>query len=123
MTHTSKSTPVKSKIQVLGVTFDSMLNMKEAPERLQKRNNILEKIPVATGAAQETLSVTYKAIGQSVLNYDAPIWAATISNTNRNHLQSIALRAITGCVRMSKNLHNEGEMLPGEGEKLTQMLD
>ena len=65
---------------------------------------------------KETLSLTYKAIGQSVLNYGAPNWASTLSSTNMNHLQTqqnIAFRTITGCVKMSNinNLYNEDEIL------------
>ena len=61
--------------------------------------------------------MTYKAIDRSVLNYAAPIWASTISNAIWNHLQTqtnIALRTITGCVKMSdiNGLHSEGKMLP-----------
>ena len=46
-----------------------------------------------------------------------PFWASTSSNTNWNHLQTqqnLALRIITGCVKMSEinDLHTEGEILP-----------
>ena len=78
-------------------------NLKSTKEKLQKRNNMLRKM-VANGAAEEKLSVTYKAIGRSVLDYGAPIWASRNSNTNWTHLQkqqNIALRTITGCVKMS----------------------
>ena len=113
--------PVKSEVKVLVVTIDRVLNFgehKNSPKRKYKRAITYWKIlVVATGAAQETLSVTYKAIGRSVLNYGAPIWISTISNTNCNHLQTqqnIALRTITVCVNMSdiNDLRNEGEMLP-----------
>ena len=58
-------------------------------EKLQKRNKLLKKIAGSDwGCTKETLSVTYKANGWSVLNYGAPIWASTISNTNWNHLQT-----------------------------------
>ena len=122
--------PVKSKVKVLGVTFDSMLNFGEhvrsTKEKFQKRNNILKKIAGSDwGCTKETLSLTYKAIGRSVLNHGAPIWASTISNTNRNHLQLqqiISFRTITACVKMSdiNDLHNEGEMLPFKAH--TEML-
>ena len=64
--------PVKSKFKVLGVTFDSMLNLRDhvrsTKEKLQKRNNTLKKIAGSNwGCTKKTLSVTYKAIGRSVL--------------------------------------------------------
>ena len=63
------------------------------------------------------MTVTYKAIGRSVLNYGAPIWSPSISFTNWNNLeihQNIALRTITGCAKMTNtdDLHRETEVLP-----------
>ena len=106
-----------------------MLNFGEyersTKEKLQNAIKYWKRLMVATGDAQKTLSVTYKAIGRSILNYGAPIWASTISNTNWNHLktqQNIALRTVTGCVKVSdiNELHNEGEILPVKPQ--TQML-
>ena len=34
------------------------------------------------GCSIEALGVAYKAIGKSVINYGASIWAATLKNTN-----------------------------------------
>ena len=63
--------PVKSKFKVLGVTFGSMLNLREhvrnTKEKLQKSINILKKIAGSdwgdARCTKETLSVSYKAIG------------------------------------------------------------
>ena len=135
LTHTLISTIHqynKSKIKVLGVTFDCMLNFEEhvlnTHEKLQKRNNILKKIARSDwGCTKDTLSD--KAIGRTFLNYGAPIWASTISNTNWNHLQTQqnnALRTITGCVKMTdiNDLHIEGERLPVKAhtEKLAEQF-
>ena len=101
-------------------------HVRSTKEKLQKRNNILKKIAGSDRrCTKETLSVTYKAIVRSVLNYGAPYWASTISNTNWNHLQthqSIDLRTITCCVKMSdiNDLPYEGEMLPVKAH--TEML-
>ena len=85
--------PVKSKVKILVVTFDSLLNFGEhvgsTKTKLQKCNKI----------------------------YCTPIWASTISNTNWNHLQkqqNTALCTINGSVKISDitDLHNEREMLP-----------
>ena len=48
--------PVKSKVKKHGVTFHSMQNLlgdheRSTKEKLQKRNNVLTKLVVATGAA------------------------------------------------------------------------
>ena len=68
--------PVKSKVKVLGVSFRSMLNFGEhvrsTKEKLQKRNSIVKTTSGNDwGCTKETLSVTYKAIGLSILNYGA----------------------------------------------------
>ena len=93
-------------------------HVRSIKKKLQKRNNILKKIAGSDwGCTKETLSVTYKAIGRSVLKFSVPIWGSIVSNISWNHLQTqqnIALRTIIGCAKMSdiNDLHNEGEMLP-----------
>ena len=101
--------PTKTKSKILGVTLDSMLTYGEhtkiTKEKSQKRNSILRKNAGNDWrCTKETLGVTYKAIGKSVINYGAPIWAPTLSDTNWKHLQTQqnnALRTITGCVKMT----------------------
>ena len=66
---------------------------------------------------QKNLTVTYKAIGRSVLNYGASIWSPSIINTNWSNFhiqQNIALRTIIGCVKMTNfdDLHRETKVLP-----------
>ena len=80
--------PGESKVKVLGVLFDSVLIIGEYVKKTPKRNyksaiTYWKRLPVAIGAAQRRLSVPYKAIGWSVLNYGALIWASTISNKNK----------------------------------------
>ena len=104
--------------KILGATFDNRLNfnkhcnktcanykkgMKHCNKtcvKLQKRNNVLKKLAgTSWGCSKETLSVTYKAIGWSVLNYAAPSWTPTLSYTNWQRLQvkqNNALRTTTG---------------------------
>ena len=62
---------------------------------------------------------------QSYLNYAAPVWASTISNTNCNHLQTqqnIAFCIITDCVKMTNinDLNKEVAILPVKAH--TEML-
>ena len=87
LTVNNSTIPVMSEVNLLGVTYDNMLNFGEQvrsnKEKLQRRNNILKKIAGSDwGCAKETLTVTYKAIGRSVFNYGARIWASAISKTN-----------------------------------------
>ena len=108
--------------KILGVTLDSQLNFgKHASkfcEKVQQRNNILKKLAGTNcGCEKETLNITYKSIGLSILNYAAPIWTPTLSNTNWQKLQTkrnAALRTITGCVQMIPidHLHEETNILP-----------
>ena len=60
----------------------------------------------------DTLTFTFEAIGRSVLKYGAPIWTATLSDTNWLKLrstQNVALRTITGSVDVTPidHLHVE----------------
>ena len=109
LTISNSPIPVKSKVKVIGVTIDCMLNLGEhviiTKEKLQKRNNMLKKNGGCVwGCAKETVSVTHNVFGRSVLNYGASIWTSTISNTNWNHLQTqqnMALGTLTGFVKKS----------------------
>ena len=69
------------------------------------------------GKDKETLTATYKAIGQSVTNYCAPIWTPKVSQTNWESLQvgqNEALRIITGSFTASSldHLHAECKIMP-----------
>ena len=66
---------------------------------------------------KETLTLTYKAIGRSLINYCAPIYTPYITDTHWQRLQrtqNTALRLITGCHRMTHipDLHRETNLLP-----------
>ena len=60
--------------------------------------------------------MTYKAVGRSIINYDAPVWSTNIRDTNYRNIQytqNEALRIATGCHKMSSvyQLHVEDKML------------
>ena len=64
----------------------------------------------------ETLLMTYKAVGRSIINYAAPVWSPNLHDTNYRKIkytQNEALRIATGCHKMSSvdHLHTEAEML------------
>ena len=69
------------------------------------------------GQDKETMLLTYKAVGQSTLEYGAPIWVPAISDTHWNNLQAFqnqALRAATGNLLMAsqEHLHAESKVMP-----------
>jgi len=74
----------------------------DVKSRVKSRNNILKSLSGTTwGMEKETILNTYKAIGQSVINYCSPIWAPNLADINWTHLQvaqSEALRVSLGCV-------------------------
>ena len=88
-------------------------------EEVNKRNNILLKALAgsAWGMEKKILLTTHQAFSKSVLNYCAPIWTPTLSQTNWNGLQTAqnsALRTALGCVKMTSidHLHSEAKLMP-----------
>ena len=86
-------------------------------ERVSGRNNILKALAgTSWGQQKETLIMTCKAIGRSIINYAAPVWSTNLHDTNYRNIQytqNEALRISTGCHKMSSvdHLHAEANML------------
>ena len=86
-------------------------------ERVSGRNNILKTLAgTSWGQQKETLLMTYKAVGRSIINYAAPVWSTNLRDTNYRNIkytQNEALRISTGCHKMSSvdHLHAEANML------------
>ena len=64
----------------------------------------------------ETLLITYKAVGRSIINYAAPVWSTNLRDTNYRNIQytqNEALRIATGCHKMSSvdHLHVAAEIM------------
>ena len=105
-----------------GVTFDTMFcfgpHVRNTAARVQQRNSIMKALAgTEWGCDKETLTITYKAIGRSIINYAAPIYTPYITDTHWNRLQrtqNTALRIITGCHKMThtEDLHRETNILP-----------
>ena len=55
-------------------------------QKVQRRNNLLKAL-TGTTWGQETIILTYKAIGRSLINYGSPIWSTIISDSNFAKLQ------------------------------------
>ena len=114
--------PFEPNPKLLGVTFDTMYTFskhaKLTADKAKSKVNLMKALAGSTwGQDQETLSMTYKAIGRSVLEYAAPIWSPIISKSNWSKLQTTqnqALRIITGNVSMASetHLHRESKILP-----------
>lgn len=114
--------PTVKNPKILGVTMDNGLTWTAHKDNLKKklheRNNLLKSLASTSwGVDKETVCTTYKALGQSLLNYAAPIWSPSMSASNMAELQTCqntALRVATGCIKMTPvdHLHAETKILP-----------
>ena len=113
--------PLAQCPNILGVYQDTSLSFNKhsgyVAERVSSRNNILKALAgTSWGQQKETLLMTYKAVGRSIINYAAPVWNTNLRDTNYRNIQYIqneALRIATGCHKMSSvnHLHIEAKML------------
>ena len=107
--------------RILGVYLDPSLTFNKhsqyVAERISGRNNILKALAgTSWGQQKETLLMTYKAVGRSIINYAAPVWSPNLHGTNYRKIQytlNETLRIATGCNKMHSidYLHTEAEML------------
>ena len=107
--------------KILGVYLDTSLSFNKhsgyVAERVSSRNNIIKALAgTSWGQQKETLLMTYKAVGRSIINYAAPVWSTNLRDTNYRNIQytqNEALRIATGCHKMSSvdHLHVEAKML------------
>ena len=107
--------------KIVGVYLDTSLSFTKhsgyVTARVSRRNNILNaSAGTSWGQQKETLLMTYKAVGRSIINYASPVWSTTLRDKNYRNIQYTqheALRIATGCHKMSSDdhLHVESEML------------
>ena len=107
--------------RILGVYLDPSLSFKKHSQyvagRVSGRNNILKALAGTSWWQQkETLLMTYKAVGRSIINYAASVCSPNLHDTNYRKIQCTqneALRIATGYHKMSSidHLHTEAEML------------
>ena len=105
--------------RILGVYLDPSLSFNKhsqyVAERVSGRNNILKALAgTSWGQQKETLLMTYKTVGRSIINYAAPVWSQNLHDTNYRKIQYTQNERIaTGCHKMSSidHLHTETEML------------
>ena len=56
--------------------------------RVSGRNNSLKALAgTSWGQQNETLLMTYKAVGRSIINYAAPVWSQNLHDTNYRKIQ------------------------------------
>ena len=111
--------PLAQCPNILGVYLDTSILFNKhsgyVAERVSSRNNILKALAgTSWGQQEETLLMTYKAVGRSVINYAAPVWSKNLRDINYRNIQytqNEALRIATGCHKMSSvdHLHVEAE--------------
>ena len=113
--------PLAQCPNILGVYIDTSISFNKhsgyVAERVSSRINILKALAgTSSGQQKETLLMTYKAVGRSIINYAAPVWSTNLCDTNYRNIpytQNEALRIAAGCHRMSsvEHLHVETIML------------
>ena len=91
--------------RILGVYMDPSLSFNKrsqyVAERVSGRNNILKVLAgTSWGQQKETLLMTYKAVGRSIINYAAPVWSPNLNDTNYRKIQYTQNEAL----RMSQDV-------------------
>jgi len=84
---------------------------------VRARNNILKALAGTSWVNRKIIILTYQALGRSVIDYAAPVWAPLINDTTWKYVQTSqneALRIATGCHKMAHtdHLHRETKLLP-----------
>ena len=113
--------PLVRSPKIIGVYLDTFFSFNnhcvQVATRVSKRNNVLKALAGTNwGQQNETLLITYKALGRSIANYAAPVRSTNASESNIGKIQRAqneALRIITGSHKMSSidHLHSETKML------------
>ena len=111
--------PLAQCPKILGVYLDTSFNKHSGyvADSVSSRNNILKALAgTSWGQHKETLLMTYKAVGRSIINYAAPVWSTNLRDTNYRYIQytqNEALRIATGCHNMysDDHLHVKAKML------------
>ena len=128
-THHQPAIKINNKIirldrnpKFLGITFATKHNFSQHTKNMiskcKNKLNILKALAGSSwGQSKETIIATYKTAIRSTMEYAAPIWTPSISETDWGKLQSIqnkALRIATGCHTMASqtHLHQECKVLP-----------
>ena len=84
--------PLVRSPKILGVYLDTVFSFNnhcvQEANRVSKRNNVLKALAGTNwGQQNETLLMTYKALGRSIANYAAPVWSINASESNIGKIQ------------------------------------
>ena len=84
--------PLVRSPKLIGVYLDTFFLFKkhcvQVTNRVSKRNNVLKALAGTNwGQQNETLLMTYKALGRSIANYAAPVWSINASESNIGKVQ------------------------------------
>jgi len=114
--------PLDQTPKLLGVVFDTMYtfthHIKRQCASARVKVNLLKSLAgIGRGYDRETIIMTYKVIGQSVLKYANTIWSLIIGESNWKQLRAVqnyALKIATGCHKMTHtdHVHTECKMIP-----------
>ena len=90
--------------------------VKTTTDKIQKRKNVIKKFSGNDRLFQRNIDSDIRGHWRSVLCYGARIWSPSMSSVNWNNIrikQIIALRTMSGCVKMTNidNLHWETNLL------------
>ena len=83
-----------------------------ATNRIDKRNNMLKALAGSPWGQEDTLLLTYTALGKSIASYAAPVWITNANDSSFKNIQTVqyaALRTATGAHKMASidHLHQE----------------
>ena len=78
--------------RILWVYLDPSLSFNKHSQyvagRVSGRNTILKALAgTSCGQQKETLRMTYKAVGRSIINYTAPVWSPNLHDSNYRKIQ------------------------------------
>ena len=105
---------------ILGVHLNTSLSFNKhsshVAERVSSKSILNALAGTSWGQQKETLLMTYKAVGRSIINYTAPVWSTNLRDTNYINIQYTEnedLMTSTGCHKMSSvdHLHAEANVL------------
>ena len=109
--------PLERSPKIYGVIMDPTLSFHKhcnyVPDRIEKRNNMLKALAGSSwGQENETLVLTYNALGKSIASHAAPVWSTNASDSSFKKIQTAqyaALRMATGAHKMAiiDHLHQE----------------
>ena len=116
--------PTVKELKLLGVLLDNGFNFGKHVEKVSniasKRNSVIKALTTpSSGLQKEGLTSIYKALTRSTLNYAAPARCLQVPRSGWEKLerrQNEAMRAITGCIKMSDidHLRHETRCIPIE---------